>query len=111
MADIDRRPGGFRGHQNNRKRRYRGTLLGHPSLRSSIPRSLPLFPLDDSRQADTGLLCTPDDDDFDQRAQRRRYEEPVSARLRRQLLGITESVRAGSVGSWSTITKKERLSR
>lgn len=32
-----------------------------------------------------------DEDDYDRR-QRRRYEEPLSARLRRQLIGIAESV-------------------
>lgn len=33
-----------------------------------------------------------DDDDHDRRAQRRRYEEPLSAKVRRQLLMIAESV-------------------
>ncbi|KAI9746336.1 MAG: hypothetical protein M1818_000048 [Claussenomyces sp. TS43310] len=32
-----------------------------------------------------------DDDDFDRRPQRRRYEEPLSVRVRRQLLSIAES--------------------
>lgn len=33
----------------------------------------------------------PDDDDYDRRPQRRRYEEPLSVKIRRQLLGIAES--------------------
>lgn len=33
----------------------------------------------------------PDDEDFDRRPQRRRYEEPLSSRIRRQLLSIAES--------------------
>jgi hypothetical protein len=33
-----------------------------------------------------------DDDDFDRRPQRRRYEEPLYVQVRRQLLTIAESV-------------------
>jgi hypothetical protein len=33
-----------------------------------------------------------DDDDFDRRPQRRRYEEPLFVQVRRQLLTIAESV-------------------
>lgn len=36
----------------------------------------------------------PDDEDFDRRPQRRRYEEPLFIQVRRQLLAIAESVRA-----------------
>lgn len=38
-------------------------------------------------------LCSPEDDDYDRR-QRRRYEEPLVAKIRRQLLTIAESVRS-----------------
>ena len=34
-----------------------------------------------------------DDDDYDRRPQRRKYEEPVHLKVRKQLLGIAESVR------------------
>jgi len=34
-----------------------------------------------------------DDDDYDRRPQRRRYEEPLSVKIRKQLLSIAESVR------------------
>lgn len=44
-----------------------------------------------------GLLheLTPglDDEEFDRRPQRRRYEEPLHIKMRKQLLGIAESVR------------------
>jgi hypothetical protein len=42
----------------------------------------------------TWLVILTDDDDFDRRPQRRRYEEPLFAQVRRQLLTIAESVRA-----------------
>lgn len=32
------------------------------------------------------------DDDFDRRPQRRRYEEPITVRIRKQVLSIAESV-------------------
>jgi hypothetical protein len=41
----------------------------------------------------SGLTATTDDDDFERRPQRRRYEEPLAATVRRQLLTIAESVR------------------
>ena len=77
MADYDRRNSGHRGGFNNRKRRYRGTnwtMLAQ----SEDPRAnyLPI-----------------EDDDYDRRPQRRRYEEPLHERLRKQLLAIAESVR------------------
>ena len=34
-----------------------------------------------------------DDDDYDRRPQRRRYEESLHVKVRKQLLGIAESVR------------------
>lgn len=50
-------------------------------------------------QISSRKLCTPakenaavDDDDFDHRPQRRRYEEPLPVKIRKQLLSIAESV-------------------
>ena len=40
-------------------------------------------------QADSAIV---EDDDFDRRPQRRRYEEPAHIRVRKQLLSIAESV-------------------
>ena len=37
-----------------------------------------------------------DDDDYDRRPQRRRYEEPVHVKVRKQLLAIAESVRSNT---------------
>lgn len=34
-----------------------------------------------------------EDEDYDRRPQRRRYEEPLAVKLRKQLLSIAESVR------------------
>jgi len=39
----------------------------------------------------TRLTTSADEDDFDRRPQRRRYEEPLAARVRKQLLSIAES--------------------
>lgn len=39
----------------------------------------------------TGICCSTDEDDYDRRRQRRRYEEPMSVRIRKQLLAIAES--------------------
>ncbi len=39
-------------------------------------------------------LTGQDDDEYDHRAQRRRYEEPLAVTLRKQILSIAESVRA-----------------
>src|SRR5947209_8328153 len=36
-------------------------------------------------------MVSTDDDDYDRRPQRRRYEEPLSSRVRKQLLSIAES--------------------
>lgn len=78
MADYDRRPRGGRGsyNSNNRKRRYRGwhRMLEPPRIRLKLI----------------------DDDDFDRRPQRRRYEEPVAVTLRKQILSIAESVMSQS---------------
>lgn len=37
-------------------------------------------------------MTWPDDDDYDRRPQRRRYEEPLAVTLRKQVLSIAESV-------------------
>jgi hypothetical protein len=37
-------------------------------------------------------LISQDEDDFDRRPQRRRYEEPPVVKIRKQLLSIAESV-------------------
>lgn len=74
MGDYDRRNGGNRGGYNNRKRRYRG---------------------EDSRSALCSVVGADqslEDDDNDRRPQRRRYEEPTHVKVRKQLLGIAESV-------------------
>lgn len=98
MADYERRHHGPRG---GRKRRYRGenVLQFNPIEHLTLPL-LSLFLLlhysvyecslhgtcsQDSRNAT-------DDDDYDRR-QRRRYEEPLFVKVRRQLLSIAESVR------------------
>ncbi|RYC62282.1 hypothetical protein CHU98_g3936 [Xylaria longipes] len=77
MADYDRRQsGGF-----NRKRRYRassffaGVILRGKQLRRSKVADGP-----DS-----------DDDEYDRRPQRRRFEAPLPVRIRKQLLGLAES--------------------
>ena len=83
MAEHDRRNGGSRGGYQNRKRRFRGRLA---------PVHLPSDCLCSPRQAD--LHAPAEDDDYDRRPQRRRYEEPVYVRLRKELLGLAESVSA-----------------
>lgn len=40
-------------------------------------------------EADSAIV---EDDDYDRRTQRRRYEEPAHTRVRKQLLSIAESV-------------------
>lgn len=84
MADYERRHNGPpRG--GGRKRRYRGQLLSWIVvpllLRLALNVSL------------TFSFAFTDDDDFDRRQQRRRYEEPLSGRVRRLLFTIAESVR------------------
>ena len=73
MTDYDRRTGGPRGGYNNRKRRHRGSRSRHlPTL--------------------CKLTLGADDDEVDRRQQRRRYEEPLHIKVRKQLLGVAESV-------------------
>jgi hypothetical protein len=70
MSEVDYRRDN-RG-QNNRKRRYRGKLI--------IWIGTCLTLQDDA------------EDDFDNRRQRSRYEEPKSSRLRKELFSIAEYV-------------------
>lgn len=73
MADYDRRPRRGGGQFNNRKRRYRG--------------------MDDNLTRESTANVYLSDDDFDdRRPMRRRYEEPLSVKLRKQVLSIAESV-------------------
>lgn len=74
MTELDRRNGSGRGGYSNRKRRYRGRVLSS------------LYFLYE-------LIEGTDDDEFDRRPQRRRYEEPLDVKVRKQLLSIAESVR------------------
>ena len=74
MADYDRRNGGPRGSYNNRKRRHRGSCSCYITSLSK-------------------LTLGADDDEVDRRQQRRRYEEPLHIKVRKQLLGVAESVR------------------
>ena len=78
MADYDRRPRGRGGYfNNNRKRRYRGRQI---------------------RMVGCRILTTRvEDDDYDRRPQRRRYEEPLATSLRKQILSIAESVSANQL--------------
>jgi nuclear cap-binding protein subunit 1 len=77
MADYDQRPRGGRGGYNNRKRRYRG--------KSNSTNSQNFQP---EHEADNTPL---DEEDYDRRPQRRRYEEPLAVKVRKQLLSIAES--------------------
>lgn len=43
-----------------------------------------------SNEADDLFSPKPDEEDYDRRPQRRRYEEPLSSRVRKQLLAIAE---------------------
>ena len=74
MADYDRRNGGSRGGYNNRKRRHRGSWSFYLTTLSK-------------------LTFGADEDEVDRRQQRRRYEEPLHIKVRKQLLGVAESVR------------------
>jgi nuclear cap-binding protein subunit 1 len=78
MADYDQRPRGGRGGYNNRKRRYRGNCYG--ALSQAWCKGI-----------ETRLTASADEDDYDRRPQRRRYEEPLAVRIRKQLLAIAES--------------------
>ena len=50
------------------------------------------------------LILLTDDDDYDRRPQRRRYEEPLVARIQRLLFTIAESVRSPLIDifDWSS---------
>ena len=77
--DINRDKGTQRAH-NWRKRRHRGKDDG----RSTIERE---------RHRDASAHNSSEDDDgYDRRPQRRRYEQPIAARLRRELLVLGENV-------------------
>ena len=77
MADTSRRH--FNGGAGpNRKRHYKGA-----SVLASLLRGVTTGVL---------LFIQTDDGDFDRRAQRRRFDEPVHIKLRKQLLGLAESV-------------------
>jgi nuclear cap-binding protein subunit 1 len=39
----------------------------------------------------TGVVAPKDEDDYDRRPQRRRYEEPLSSKIRKQFLALAES--------------------
>lgn len=61
------------------------------------PVHLPSETLCSPAQADLPALL--EDDDYDRRPQRRRYEEPLYVRLRKELLGLAESVSASEVSA------------
>ena len=44
-----------------------------------------------------------DDDDYDRRPQRRRYEEPAHIKVRKLLLGIAESVKLARTRPINTV--------
>jgi len=74
--DINRDRGAQRAH-NSRKRRHRGKDYDRLPA-AEFPASA-----HDSPE---------DDDGYDRRPQRRRYEQPIAARLRRELLVLGENV-------------------
>lgn len=86
MADYERRHNGARGGGGGRKRRFRGSSCFVAGQRFSI-----VFAIVYGLRLLT--FYSPEDDDYDRR-QRRRYEEPLVAKIRRQLLTIAESVRS-----------------
>lgn len=53
------------------------------------------------------LILLTDDDDYDRRPQRRRYEEPLVARIQRLLFTIAESVRLPLIDifDWSSLKR------
>jgi nuclear cap-binding protein subunit 1 len=104
MADYDRRSGGGGGSYNPKKRRYRGECHLHPLLevlsfapgvqkRSKLfadsPRYTPICHPSESTGADNDR--DPDDDDYDRRAPRRRFDAPPHVRVRKQLIAIAEN--------------------
>lgn len=86
MAEYERRNHGYKG---GRKRRYRGAYGLYLEKQRGINNKgceQEIFKL-------TEDAFSTDDDDFDRRAQRRKYEEPLSTKVRKQLLMIADSVR------------------
>ena len=62
------------------------------TITESVATGVNLNSLRDTRfRADMPFLI--DDDDYDRRPQRRRYEEPAHIKVRKLLLGIAESVK------------------
>ena len=91
--DINRDRGAQRPH-NWRKRRYRGKA--YDRLEAECARHGDASAYDSSE----------DDDGYDRRPLRRRYEQPVAARLRRELLVLGENVSqfiAKVAGKWELI--------
>jgi len=79
--DINRERGAQRA-PNSRKRRHRGKDYYHLQTECAQHRYASAY---DSSE---------DDDGYDRRPQRRRYEQPIAARLRRELLVLGENVRS-----------------
>jgi hypothetical protein len=77
--DINRDRSAQRGH-NQRKRRHRGKAY---HLLQAECAQYGVASAHDSSE---------DDDGYDRRPQRRRYEQPIAARLRRELLVLGENV-------------------
>lgn len=102
MAEYDRRQSG-----GGRKRRYRGecstqhktySYCGFSLVSPARPYILHLTSYILPRRSrvsehqSTGInLPDTDDDEYDRRPQRRRYDAPLPVRLRKQLLGLAES--------------------
>jgi hypothetical protein len=77
--DVNRDRSTQRPH-NWRKRRHRGKDFN--SLETQCPQ----------HQVTSAHNNSEDDDSYDRRPQRRRYEQPIAARLRRELLALGENV-------------------
>jgi nuclear cap-binding protein subunit 1 len=95
MADYERRNSNYRGG-GGRKRRYRGEYVS-------------------SFRFTKLTIQFADDEDYDRRPQRRRYEEPLFVQVRRQLLTLAESVRSffralRSLEYWAWILMGDNLS-
>jgi hypothetical protein len=100
MADYDRRqPGGGGGGYNNRKRRNRGKQLFGDDNSSTTGFILPCgiairglwTKLEVSSYSHLLMGTDLDDDEYDRRPQRRRYDAPLHVRVRKQLLGLAET--------------------
>lgn len=87
MADYERRSNGPPRGGGGRKRRYRGLLSLSPCL--GLSRHICVWGI---LVANEWFVWLDDDDDYDRRPQRRRYEEPLVGRIRRLLFTIAESV-------------------